>query len=351
MAGRHALYQRIDRGTADIALLVRLAKVLEAADKGKHLDHTGASMPDWLQYLLSDALWSSYPDVHAARNQDQRDAWDVTLLAAILEHEGLPSAMTLPIVFERRAIAGAFQGDIYICLLAHGALDDYMLAHAPAVKAAAAVLSAAGRTELVNRIGSSPALLDAFAPLVDKLAVSDSKTVQAAAARHLDGIDRHRSQTILGELLRGGQADERANAADLLARTQGHRALPVLEQAVEAEASKPVQHAIRYAMSRLRAADDASELALPEPPALPPLPDLPLGDDALDLLRSNRTELLERLRKDADDEVEWNRSAERPSRYRRDRLLQYQLQSDEHLRSVLLNGNGDRFRRGRHQSL
>lgn len=344
LAGRHALYQRVEVDTSSIEMLVRLGKVLEAADQGHELDHTGASLPDWLQYLLNDALWASFPDADAARKQDNRPAWDVNLLAAILAHEELSSAMVLPIVFERRGLDNYYHAQTYVRLLKPGALDDYMLAHAPAVEAAAASLSAPGRALLANRIGSNKALLDAFTPLMVKLAVGDSKTVRADASRYLDGMDKQRCTEILGELLRSGQSEERANAADLLARTQGDEAVPVLDSALKTETSKPVQQAIRIALARLQAADDASELALPEPPPLPPPPQHKLADDAIDLLLANRVELLERLRKGAEDEAESNKTAQYKSSYRTEHYKRYRQLTEAQLRSAVraLNGEGDK---------
>lgn len=343
-AGRHALYQRIDPAAPDILMLIRLAKVLEAADHGTQVDHTGASMPEWLQYLLNDALWASFPNTESARKQDDRPAWDIKLLAAILEHEELPSAMALPIVFERRGLDSYYHDQTYIRLLASGPLDNYMLANAPAVEAAAATLSAVGRVVLANRIGSNPALLAAFTTLMVKLAVSDSKTLRAAAARHLDDIEKTLCIAVLGNLLRAGQADERGNAADLLARTQGADAVPVLEAALAGEASKPVQQSIRIALSRLHAADDAGVLELPEPPPLPPPHEHVLADDTLDLLLANHAELLERLRKGADDEAESNLTSQYKYTYRRQHFERYQLLSKKELRSAFLalNGNGNK---------
>lgn len=344
LAGRYAIYQRIDPAAPDIAMLVRLAKVLEAADHGIKVDHTGASMPEWLQYLLNDALWASFSDTDSARKQDDRPAWDIKLIAAILEHEELPSAMALPIVFERRGVESYYHAQTYTRLLAPGALDDYMLANPAAVEAAATPLSPVGRVVLANRIGSNPALLAAFTDLIMKLAVSDSKTVRAATARHLDGIEKNRGIAVLGQLLSSGHTDERGNAADLLARTQGAAAVPVLEAALAKEASKPVQQSIRIALSRLQAADDAGVLELPEPPALPPLPEQVLGDDTIELLLANRAELLERLRKGADDEAESNLTAKYKYKYRLEHFELYKKLSEKQLRSALLalNGQGNK---------
>jgi hypothetical protein len=342
LAARHKLYQRVRNDEASIAMLVRLGKVLEAADQGQQIDRTGASMPEWLQYLLNDALWASFPDHETAQKDAERPAWDITLVAALLAHDELPAAMTLPIVFERRGLDSYYHQQAYRRLLAAGPLDDYMTAHAADVDAAAAVLSAAGRALLVNRIGSNKALLNTFGKLMVRLAVGESRTVRATASRFIDGMEKASSTALLGELLRSGQTEERVNAADLLARIQGEAAMPVLETALAKESSKPVQQAIRSALSRLQAADDAGALELPEPPPLPPVPEQVLGDDALDLLLANRKELLERLHKGAEDEAESNRTAKYAVHYREKHYERYRQLSENQLRTALqaLNGLG-----------
>jgi hypothetical protein len=341
-AGRHKLYQRVGNDDDSVALLVRLAKVLEAADQARNLKRTTVAMPDWLQYLLNDALWSSFPDGDDARQDADRPAWDVNLVRALLVHDGFPPAMVLPIIFERKELDTYFQDKMFPRLLAPGALDEYMLAHADDVGAAAAMLSASARTSLVNRIGDSQELLAAFAPLMVKLAVGDSRTVRTAAARLIDSIDKTSAIAHMDTLLRTGTNEERANAADLLARIQGEAALPVLEAALAAEKGKPVQQAIRMALSRLRATDGGGALDLPEPPPLPPPPASLLADDAIDLLLANRVELLEQLRKSAEEEVEQNRSRKQAYEYEQEHYARYRKLSDNQLRTAIeaLNGQG-----------
>lgn len=341
-AGRHKLYQRVGNDEAGIAMLARLGKGLEAVDQARNLSRTTSAMPDWLQYLLNDALWASFPERDNERKNEHRPAWDVNLVRALLTHDELPTALVLPIVFERKELDSYFQEKAFLRLLAPGALDDYMLAHADDVRAAASVLSAFGRTLLVNRIGANKALLAHFDKLVVKLAVADSRTVRAAAARLIDSLDKDKGTAHMGELLRTGLTDERVNAADLMARTQGEAAVPVLEAALAAESSKPVQQSIRAALSRLSAADDAGSLELPEPPPLPPAPEQVLADDTIDLLLANRAELLEKLRAAAEAEVEENRTAKRPYKFRQQHYARYRQLSEDQLRRALqaLNGQG-----------
>jgi hypothetical protein len=338
---RASLYQRAVNEPAYVAMLVRLGKVLAAADQLQTLNRTLASIPDWLQYLLNDALWGTLSSNGQDHSAAQLPGWNVTLLAALLADDGqdLP---VLPIVFERRELSIYFQDRAYGALLAPGALDDYLLAHPQQVEATAQMLSAGSRVMLLKRLASNPALLDAFAQLVIGLAVGDSKTVRATAAPLLDAIDQATARASLNALLTGGRGEERANAADLLVRTQGDAARPLLEAALAAETGKTVQQAIQAALSRLATAADAGELQLPEPPPLPPAPDQVLGDDALDLLLDNRVQLLERYRVGAEQEVENNRTSKYTPTYRQDAYTRYGKLGEGMLRDAVraLNGQG-----------
>jgi hypothetical protein len=341
LAARHTLYQRATQDATSIALLVRLGKVLDAADHGRSLEHTGAAMPTWLQYLLNDALWASHPaDAQQADPVAARPAWDVALVAALLAHDGFHPEMTLPVVFERNGIEPYAQSRVYLRLLAPGALDDYLLAQPDAVAAVATVLSAAGRVVLVNRLGASPALLAAFGNVVVKLAVGESSTVRAAAASHVATMAPGASAALLHAVLGTGVGAERGHAADLLARMQGEGAIATLEAALATEPSKSVQQTIRTALSRVRAADDAGAVDLPEPPPLPPEPTEVLGDDAIDLLLANHAELLVRLREGAEEEIASNREAKYKSKWRQNQYDAHCSVTQSQLRQAVLALNG-----------
>jgi hypothetical protein len=341
LAARNELYQRVALEPAAVALLARLGKVLEAADRGKRLDRTGSSAPDWLQYLLNDALAASI-DTHAGQaGSPDRPAWDVRLLRAILDDAGLPGAMALPIVFERREVSHYHLDNVYKRLLAPGALDDDMLSHPDDVAFAAKTLSASGKVLLANRIGTSSALRDRYAGLLVRLAVGDGKTVRAAAARHLDALDRTLATGLLDEALRGGQTEERSNAAEALARLQGPAAAAILEAALAQEAGKPVQQAIRAALSRIQAATDAAAVELPEPPPLPPFEETRLGAEALELLLDNRVQLLEQLRRATEAEEERNRTATHKWDWQRKHYDTYRGLTENQLRTALLALNGE----------
>jgi hypothetical protein len=314
LAARHALYQQAGADASSIARLARLGKVLAAADRERQLDHTGAAMPTWLQYLLNDALWAAAP-AQGADTIDARPAWDVTLIAALLAHDGAPPAHAVAIVFERWRVDNPLRKNLYARLLVPGVLDEHLLAHPDAVVAATGVLSVTGRTLLLQRLGTNPDLLDAFAGLVARLSVDRHHHVCDIAQRYLAGMDHQRATGLLAPLLHTGTQEERTQAVDLLAQRGGADSIGVLKGALAATASADIHQPIRNALARIHALDDPGDIDLPAPPALPPAPNEVLGADALDLLLANRVQLLARLRQAAAAEQDANRSREYQSHH------------------------------------
>ena len=348
LAARNAFYKRIGTSPDEMALLVRLGHVLEAGDQGQSLQRTGSTAPDWLQYVLNDALWATFPSNARPQDEDklgfQRPAWDIRLLRALLDAAGLPQGMALVIVFERKGIDSYFQKQVFERLLASGPLDDDILARPDDVELAAKALSAVGKVYLANRIGAAEGLRNRHAALLVRLAVGDSKTVRAAAAAHLDKIDRASCLAQLEALLRGGQGDERAQAAELLARIGGAAAMPALEAALAQETGKPgkaLQQAIRAALSRIGAASEAADIALPAPPPLPDWQESVLADDAVDLLLANRKQLLERHRQAAEAEKAENLTRERKYEWRREHYERYRHLGEGQLHDAVRALNGD----------
>ena len=183
LGGRHQLYRATTLEPACVAMLVRLGKVLAAADRSQLLVRTAPSTPTWLQYLLNDALGGTFNWERRASGPEDRAAWNITLMAALLADDGQPEALLLPIVFERRELHPYHADMVLRQLLAPGALDDYLLAHVAEVVALAPVLPVAGRVMLVKRLGSHPPLLAPFAELLLRLALDSSKVVRTAAAQ------------------------------------------------------------------------------------------------------------------------------------------------------------------------
>jgi len=342
MASRAAWYASVDAATP-LQPLVRLGKVLAAADAGKSLEHPGAAVPDWLQYLVNDAVFASYKDGNRGKNDlaAQRPAWDVYLVERLLAHEGLDEGLALHVVFERKGL-DSYYHDRLDGVVKSAALARYLQEHAGQVAKLPQALSAAGRVVLAKRLGSDKALLQAFAAVVVALAVDGSKTVRAEAIPHIEGIPQAQRVALLGALLSGGDSTQRAQAADLMARLPAQDSRATLEAALAAETSKPVQQALRSALSRLDAVDDAGEQAMPPAPPWTPFEDVPLGDDVLALLRANHAEMLQKAKVAAAEEAEENKTQKYPYHWRKRNLDNLSKVSEEDMRIALriLNGTG-----------
>ncbi|MDR2011697.1 MAG: DUF4132 domain-containing protein [Rhodanobacter sp.] len=343
LAQRAHLYASIETPTPPLDPLVRLGKLLAAADNGKSLNHPGAPVPDWFQYLINDAIWASFNTGSGHDLKKKRPAWTVHLLARLLAHEGLDETLVLQELFERKGL-GNYYHDRLDGLAAAEQTAQYMRAHADAVNALPAQLSADGRLSLTTRIGSDKALLNDFASLFVRLAVDSSKTVRTEAALHLEGIDTAQKLALLDQLLREGDTTQRTQAADLLARIPSDDAREHLEAAARTESSKAVQQVIRAALSRLSAADDASATTLPQAPAWQPFQDKALGDEALKIMIANRDELIEKARIAAEQEIAENKAGKNKYNWRQDTYSKLKKVSDQDLHCALrvLNGQGSK---------
>lgn len=343
LTSRAALYASIDPDHAPLAALVRLGQVLAAADAGKSLEHPGAPVPDWLQYLVNDALHASFKDKFHQRDMTQRRAWRAPLFAALLAHEGQDPHLILQLVFERKGLEGYYHERLQP-LVEPTEVAEYMLAQPDATRALLSQLSALGRVELARRIGKAKNLAAAFAPQLVALAVDGSKQVRTEAMLHLEVIPAGERVRELGQLLTHGDTTQRAQSAELLARWPSADTPGLLEQALAAESSKPVQQAIRAALNRLGAADAAQDQPLPPAPEWTPFTGEPLGDEVLQLLRANLAELLEHARTEADKEQEDNKTAQYKSTWRQSSYARLQKVTDDSLQQVfaVLNGQGSK---------
>lgn len=342
MAGRAAFYDSVATHPVPLDVIVRLGKVLAAGDQGKSLDHPGAPIPDWLQYLVNDALHASFSG-HGQHNLTERRAWRVPLFAQLLAHEGLDETLVLQLVFERKGL-DSYYSDHLRGLVEPTEVADYMRDHPEAVRALLQQLSASGKVELAKRIGQSQSLAKEFAAELVALAVDGAKTVRVEAIKHLECIPTEDRQRLLGDLLREGETAQRTQAAELLARWPVDNTAPLLEAALESETSKPVQQAIRAALNRLGAASDAQDQTLPPAPEWTPFADTPLGDTALELFEANRKELLERARKAAEAEIEDNKNAKHTYTWSQQQYAKLGKVTTEDLQAALnlLNGVGDK---------
>ena len=340
LENRARFYASLDSQTVPLESLIRLGKLLAAADAGKSLDKSGAPVPDWLQYLVNDAIFASFND-HRSQTDlvKTRPAWDIALVARLLEHEALDPMLALQLIFERRDMS-SYARNRYDGLTNLPAVAEFMRAHREATRALPGQLSTAGRIALAQRIGSDTALLNDFASLFVRLAVDGAKGVRAEAIPYLEGIAQAERLELLAALLTTGDTTERAQAAELMARLPVAATRERLEAALAADGSNTVRHAIRAALARIDAASDASDVGLPDPPAWTSIPDAALGDEAIPLLNASRTELLELTRRRAEEEIEHNKTQPFTRKWAQEAYKRCQKIRDDDLRAIVRVYNG-----------
>ena len=338
---RAAFYKGIPVEGPPLAALVRLGKLFAAADAGQSLDRPGAPVPDWLQYLVNDAVFRSFDTYHLDEHADKlRPAWTIELIAQLLAVEGLDPTLALTMVFERKGLLSYCHRHLQI-LVQPAVVAEFMRAHREASEALPGRLSAEGRLVLAQRLGSDKALLNDFDALFVRLAVDASKTVRVQATPHLEGIEATRRQALLGALLEQGSPTERTQAADLLARLAGGQVRALLDGALARETSKSVQQVIRSALTRLDAAGDATAVELPEPPPWQPFAEVPLGDEALVVLKASLEEVTERARQAAEKEIEENKARKRSYTWAQQAHERLREHGEADLRRILQVLNGE----------
>ncbi|MEO6276736.1 DUF4132 domain-containing protein [Roseateles sp.] len=351
LACRDKFYASITAATPPLDVLVRLGQLLAAADGGRALQQLGAPVPAWLHMIVNDALCSSFNDHNTPKDLlKRRPAWDVDLVAKLLERDGLDPVLALRMVFQRKE-ADSYGGDPLVALLGAPQVADFMRAHREAVAPLLTQLSAAGRVKLAARLGHDKPLLADFAPQLVALAADASKGVRAEAVPHLDAIPLAHRLALLTALLAQGDSTQRAQAADLLARLPDTAGRAALDAALGTETSKPVQQAIRAALTRLDAADSAAGQDLPPAPSWEPFPDTPLGEATLQVLMANRRELLERAHASAQQEIEDNKTEKQNYKWRQAHHDRARDVTDDDMRILLkvLNGAASEKERKRAQ--
>ena len=341
LVARAQFYALLDADTLSPAMLVRLGKLLAAADQGQSFEPTGADVPDWLHYLVNDALFGTCSETREDATSANRRAWNVRLLMRLLASEGLPEAAALELVFERRQVADYMMERCLQRLLVPNVIDNVMQEQPDDVRDLAPRLSAQGKRLLAERIGGAEELAQTFDDVLVRLAVDASKTVRAAAAPFVSAIAEERQLALLRPWLVDGKLDERTQAAELLGRTPSQARSALLAQALENEAGKAVRQVIGNALARMGDVQTSPSDAVP-----PPAPEAPLtflDEEAMVILLENHIALLKKCDEDARDEVEQNRGRREQYEFERERREQQYAFGEPQLRAVIdaFNGDGD----------
>lgn len=322
----------------DPLALARFGKVLAAACQGANLVRI-AKVPDWLLYLVVDALHTTVKNLGNKHSEDMRKHWTFDLLVRLLAVDELPADDALLLILDRRDLDHYHWRDIAALLNLPG-LADYLLQHPQSTRALPAQLSASGCLNLVQLLGYST-LAGAYADVQVRLAVSSAKSVRAAAAPQVEALPQPVKLTHLQHLLDTGSNSERAQAADMLARS-GEEARALLQARLDVETAKPVQQALASALARLDSQTRAQQEELPDAGDFERCTETRLGDAVLQLLRQNLVELLEESRVSAEEEVRQNLEHKRKWDWQQKAYKSLQALSDADLRQAVdrLNGEG-----------
>lgn len=318
---------------ADLIALSRFGKVLEAACQGCNLVRV-AKVPDWYLYLVVDALHSSLKNL-GKHGAGMRQQWNLDLLIRLLAVDELPADDALLLVFDRRDLS---HHDLETLRKLPG-LGDYLLQHPQATRTLPDRLSASGYLALLETLGANPALAEAYADVLVRLAVSPVRIVRSEATPWVETLPPQVKLTHLRQLLENGSGSERTQAADMLARS-GEEALPLLQARLESETSRPVRQALSNALARLQSQSNAQQQEMPAAPPFEPSAEFELGDATLQLLRQNLQELLEESRIDAEEEIRQNREHKHKWDWRQKTYRTLQALNDTDLRNAVERLNG-----------
>jgi hypothetical protein len=296
LAARHTLYYCAAKNSNWAGLLARLGAVLAASDDGVFFDRFNKAVPDHIQYLLNDALWATLPTAEDAWNASSRPAWDIDMVLALLEHEGLNEKLALSILFKPTGNGHPSDALPGLNLLVRdGALEAYMLANSKFVKEAFDDPWFSGSDRMANFVAVRPALRDAYADALIERAAYNGLGSRTAEAYGISALLPGKGVPKLEQLARGhAEPIHRVRACEVLERYLGESALPFLRSALDSEKNKGARLAIQFATNRL-GRTDAPPAGMPAMPPLPVIADTPLGEDALQILLSNHRELLEEL--------------------------------------------------------
>lgn len=322
---------------ADLVALSRYGKVLEAVCQGTGLTRL-AKVPDWFIYLVIDALHNSLKNLGDKHSTDVRQHWNLDLLTRLLAVDELPAEDALLLVFDRRDLSEYHLRDTKNLLQLPG-VPDYLLQHPDTTRALPDQLSASGCLSLVEVLGATPSLAEAYADVLVRLAVSQAKSVRSAASPHVETLPQQVKLTHLQHLLENGSNGERSQAADMLARS-GEAARALLQARLEVETSKPVQQALNNAIARLQSQSNAQQQEMPDAPPFERSAEFELGDATLQLLRQNLTELLEESRIGAEEEASTNREHNRKWDWRQKAYKSLQALKDQDLQNAVARLNG-----------
>ncbi|TAI84334.1 DUF4132 domain-containing protein [Pectobacterium versatile] len=341
---RYKLYSMVGQGLTN-EQTVRFAKVLAAACQNKNIKIITDEVPNWMVYLLCDALATTLKSTSNEKLKlKHRADWSVQLLADLVasEQHDENGENILFAIFDRKEIGEYYSSELALFFELPD-LQTYIESHAQFVRTTLVdKLSALGLIQFLKYLSDREVLRVFFSDVIVKLAMDQKKTVRSEAEPLLNTLPANDVKKYLSDILFNGTPKQRSQAADLFAR-QGENK-DILEQALQLEKSKAVIKSIESAITRFDVVDTAQDMALPELPELTLLADTPLPESAKDILVENLLEMVETARINAEKEIEQNKSNAYKYKWAQEHYAKLKKLNAEHCRALV-----DKLNHGNHK--
>ncbi|MBQ4782798.1 DUF4132 domain-containing protein [Pectobacterium versatile] len=332
---RYKLYSMVGQGLTN-EQTVRFAKVLAAACQNKNIKIITDEVPNWMVYLLCDALATTLKSTSNEKLKlKHRADWSVQLLADLVasEQHDENGENILFAIFDRKEIGEYYSSELALFFELPD-LQIYIEHHAQFVRTILVEkLSASGVVQFLKYLSERETLRVLFSDVIVKLAIDQKKTVRVEAEPLLNILPADDVKAHLSDILFNGTPKQRSQAADLFAR-QGENK-DILERALQLEKSKAVIKNIESAMTRFDVVDTAQDIEFPELPELTVLVDTPLPESARDILVENFIEMLEKARVSAEKEIAENASSLNKYTWAQKYYKEFQKITVEHCRTLI----------------
>ena len=332
---RYKLYSMVGQGLTN-EQTVRFAKVLAAACQNKNIKIITDEVPNWMVYLLCDALATTLKSTSNEKLKlKHRADWSVQLLADLVasEQHDENGENILFAIFDRKEIGEYYSSELALFFELPD-LQIYIEHHAQFVRTTLVEkLSASGVVQFLKYLSERETLRVLFSDVIVKLAIDQKKTVRVEAEPLLNILPADDVKAHLSDILFNGTPKQRSQAADLFAR-QGENK-DILERALQLEKSKAVIKNIESAMTRFDVVDTAQDIEFPELPELTVLVDTPLPESARDILVENFIEMLEKARVSAEKEIAENASSLNKYTWAQKYYKEFQKITVEHCRTLI----------------
>lgn len=297
---RVEFYQQQSLG--DVQWLRRLGQVLAAADQGLSLENTGVDAPQWLLYLMHDALHASCEHVRNHNRSFVEVRWRVSVLVQLLEQEQLDPVLLLLLACEDKGLANRYSRSSLWRIWDFQELQETLLANPTWVEAAAKRLSASGRKELLNRLLQRTATTQAFTALFVEASLDSSKHVRELVQTHLQTLPDEQRVTALAKWLAQGDSQQKQQAAQLLARETSASARQHLEQALQQKPARALQQLLENLLGRQDVIVQGVEQPVQSPEVELPA-DTELPPEVRQMLSDNLQHMLLKAKQAADAEI------------------------------------------------